>query len=56
MARSASLGTSVPVLAVVNGVLTTTRLDVARHLGKRHDACLQADINQAVFPLTGGLQ
>ena len=36
MAHSVSLGTSVPVLAVVNGVPTTTSLDVARHFGKRH--------------------
>lgn len=42
MARSVSLGTSVPVLTVVNGVPTTTSLDVARHFGKRHDVVLRA--------------
>ena len=42
MAHSVSFGTSVPVLAVVNGVPTTTSLDVAGHFGKRHERVLDA--------------
>ena len=32
----------VPTLAVVNGIPTTTSIDVARHFGKRHDDVLRA--------------
>jgi Rha family phage regulatory protein len=42
MARSASFGTSAPVLAVINGIPITTSLDVARYFGKRHDRVLRA--------------
>jgi Rha family phage regulatory protein len=42
MARSASLGTSVPVIVVVDGIPTTTSLAVAHRFGKRHRDVLRA--------------
>ena len=42
MAQQPVSGAPAPVLAVVNGVPTTTSLDVALHFGKRHDAVLRA--------------
>lgn len=42
MATSPALGAPAPVLAVVDGIPTTTSTDVARHFGKRHDDVLKA--------------
>ncbi len=42
MAKQPAIGTPAPVLAVVNGVPTTTSLDVALHFGKRHDNVVRA--------------
>ena len=38
----ALIGVPAPVLAVVDGIPTTTSVDVARHFGKRHDDVLKA--------------
>jgi hypothetical protein len=42
MAHLPVVGAPAPVLAVINGIPTTTSLDVARHFGKRHDRVLRA--------------
>lgn len=41
MARSISCA-SAPLVAAVDGIATTTSIDVARHFGKRHDDVLRA--------------
>ena len=38
----ALIGAPAPVIAVVDGIPTTTSVDVARHFGKRHDDVLKA--------------
>lgn len=42
MAQQPDIGVPAPILAVINGIPTTTSLDVARHFGKRHDVVLRA--------------
>jgi len=42
MAQLATIGAPAPVLAVVNGVPTTTSTDVARYFGKQHQDVLRA--------------
>ncbi len=42
MAQQPAAGVPAPVLAVINGVPTTTSLDVARHFGKQHAHVLRA--------------
>ena len=42
MAQAISCGAPAPVLAVINGIPTTTSLDVARYFGKRHGHVLRA--------------
>ena len=41
MALSAPLRVTAPVLAVVDGIPTTTSVEVAKHFGKRHDDVLR---------------
>ena len=41
MAHLPVVGAPAPVLAVINGIPTTTSLDVARHFGKRHGHVLR---------------
>ena len=41
MAASASLGAPAPVLAIVDGIPTTTSLEVARHFNRPHDEVLR---------------
>jgi Rha family phage regulatory protein len=49
---SQSIGASAPVLAVVDGIPTTTSIDVARHFGKRHDHVMRdiQNLRQQVDP------
>ena len=41
MAQSASFGAAAPVLAVIDGIPTTTSLEVARHFNRPHDEVLR---------------